>query len=571
MVDFDETANNAPSWYQDGIAALARGKADTGLFKGKKELKQAQQSSDKTGQEVALRLVIKASLAKGDSWNAKRVADELVKMAKANRSEASEAAASVLLGRAHAAAGEAELALKAAEAGRELYKKLGHEAGQAAALNAAALARLAAKDVEGATAKAEAAVEAFKAISEQRGQAFACWTIALAKVEDGRLFQAEVALTEMKSIYEPIDEMAALGQVELKLAEVYLEQRSLQQAVDSAASAAEYFEAVTNTSSKATAVMLMARAFEAAKDYKDTAQAAEVAASLYDGTRDKASQARALTIQGKALIKYSQSPDGPAVKVLEEATFLLRQLKDKEAEASATHALTEAKMMAYLVNPIKFPLESVQRSAQRTMTLYSELYGEKSTEYAQAQVWFAAAHDPSEWQTTIELMEASEAIFQQLGDLRNETAVKLEMARTYVANEKLAEARELMEKTKDCGEECGDPELLSRVLREAKRLGSFRGYAKAGAGTIPSLHQVMHGQGNRIILFDAFQGRTMADPTARPSRSSRPGEEEDEELPALTPVRERVLFSLAWHRMPKPDRFASVGTGGRTELQDEAD
>lgn len=522
----------------------------------KKHLQQCRDSKDKAGEMAALRGLIKGSLAKGDAWNAKRVAAEAVQMAKDAKDKAATAAFLVLLAKAHVVESKTDKAVTVAKEAVDAYKALGNKLGEGCASDALAAAYLAEGSCDAAYEAATTALEIFKAADEMTGAGMVMYTMAQINQAEHKMFRAMTIYEELIEIYTALPDLSALATVQFAAAEIALRQKDFQRAVDFASSAEDRFQEVKDRSRRAKAVMVIASAFSQAEQYNDAANAAQVAVTIYADMHDKAGQATALELAGTSLGNARNPKD--ARKALEEACFLWRTLKDKKKEMAASVALCKYTAADPEMRADGKHLEANKRALKKTISMAQEIGESRSPEAARAMLELAQHYIIAEKKDDEGVRVAEEAIeiFKELGDLGGQVDAMLLIGHTLLKANQKPEAIELSLKARNIAEDEDDPMVMKRAIEFTKKVGKHRELKSGkgqGADVLRDIKIFNRDSDYIWCNFDAFEGRRMTFAN-KAGKSSSSGE--DAALAKLSNFevaapKQQVLYTIKWTKMPR--------------------
>jgi len=567
MAEFDELAANAPDWYTDVVAALGRDKRDEAMRIARSGLTKSRDASDAFGEMMALRALVKGYIAKGDAWKGKQSATDALELAKRLKDKKAEAAAVLLLAKVNLREKVMDAAGQRAQEAVDMFKSIGFKEGEAAALNTLANVRMTENRLDEAFGLANKAIELFKACNERRGEVSVLHTSIQIKFREERLFHALCIAQEMADLYAAVQDVRGEGIAHLLAAEVHLTQDCFQEAMSSASLAADRFDDVGDANKKAKAVQAMARAFAGAGQDSDATQAAQAALDMFLGTRDKRGQAEALTTLAVGFA--AQGQDLKAVGPFMDAAFLYKKLKDKQEETKVVGKLAQSQCKLLSMDGMnwsKKQLDEAVQSGERLVAMFVDLGATDSEGYGYALLGLSIAlFYVKASEQAIARAEEAQQLFSTLGELSGEAYALLSIARALHQQDKanLENAISMATRAKDIAEEAYDQTTLKDIKAYLKSLGLVVKKKVDTQTTAPVDVEYIH-HTLKIIEIDHYQGRSTTMGGMGQSSSSAGKtmalEEREDYNPASykTPIKEQVLYTMKWHKMPRGDRAKLV-------------
>jgi len=567
MNEFDELAANAPEWYCDVIHALGRERRDEAMRLARCGLAQSRDASDVFGEMMALRALVKCYIAKGDACKGKQYAEDALELAKKLKEKKAEVAGTLLLAKVYLRGKDLDAAGQTAQKAIDMFKSIDLKDGQAAALITLANVRMIENKLEEALVLSNEAIDLFKGCNERRGEVTVLHTVIQIKFHEDKLFHALCIAQEMAEIYGALQDMRGEGIAYLLAAQVHLSQDCYEEAMSSASLAAARFNDVGDTNKKAKAVHTMARALARAGQNIDATDAAQAALDMFIRCGDKRGQAEALTTI--AVGCACQGDHFKAVTHFMDAAFLYKKLKDKQEELKVVGKLAQSQSkLLYLegMNFSKKQLGDAVQGGERIVTMFVDLGAIDSEGYGWAllalsiSLFYAKASEQAR-----DRAEEAHQIFKVLGDFKGEAQALFLLARALLQQDKgnLEDTVTLANQAKEIAELSYDQTTLKDIKAYLKSLGKVDKKKKDAQTTNPiDIVWLHHTQ--QIIDMDNFQARSTT--TGAVSYSSSAAnkaieveEGQDYNLALFrTPVKEQVLYTLKWHKMPRGDRAKLV-------------
>jgi len=515
---------------------------------------------------MALRSMAKGYIAKNDAWKGRQFAAEALDLAKKSKDRKAEAAALHMLAKVHLKEKILDTASRVVKEAIEMFKEAGNRLGEACALNTLAQVHMAEDKLDLALDVANEANGLFGDMKEKRGQVCVLHTIIQVKFRENRFYHALVIAQEMVSMYVQLGDARGEGAAHLLAIEVHLLEDNLQEAMESATKAAELFERLGDIAMKAKAILAMSRSFEAASQPLDAVRAGEIACNFFAETHNKRGQAESLMVIAAGHAKLWQH--GKAVESLNEASFLYRQCRDKRQEAIVLSKSAQTQLDMFN-SAVEIPtggwrqrdFDEAVRTGERAVSLFVELGADhtNSAAYGRALLALAGALGTTSAQEDgLARAEEAQQLFGELGDFSGEAAALLVIAKLLQKRGELDGSISMAERCRDLAEEAGDDlvmkgaDMLLKAAGKASKAGKMAGKDQQ---TSKPMDIEMFRFDASFIQYTSFQGRSTT--TAPAKRSSAPSGAQQAidghgAFQAYqTPVKEQVLYTIKWHKMPR--------------------
>lgn len=538
---FDETARDAPDWYADVNKQLERDSYDEAARIAKETAKRCQETGDKKGELQASLVYIKALLATGDVWNARRFGEQAMDLANALQDKSLEGAAVHMLAKAmlkdpqerrvasalgSRAVTYSELCARQAgkgltdaqqkeswqtlpsaaaayvEQGAKLFADAGNKLGEASVLTTSATLALKGKQFADADRLAGQAIVKFQELGNAEGEAAAQYVLYEMRLKEELLDGAVEALDAIVACLQNLPNPSpSLGSALYLSAELQRSQGDLQDAVQRAAQAAQHFHDACDGNNKGQAVLSMAKSFLEAQQNDDAAEAAGAAVELFKASRNKSGQAQALAIIAECCKNSGKKAE--AVYRLEEAAFLHRQRKDKKNEAKTLNSLSLLQV-SMLESGMELALTEPLRHARRAANLLEEVGSGESTEGAQANHTVAKLmlHNKDDLEEAATHAARARDIYDKLGVRLGESAACALLSQICFEDKNTAEGQKMAQRSLDLAHETGDQTMLVLATDLVTNQGK-----KKEAPMVELTNMTIIFNKIAIARFDEFEGR----------------------------------------------------------------
>lgn len=507
----------------------------------------AKKAKDPIAEGMALSAYVKSLLALDDTWNARRIGEDLLDLAANSnnmllRAEAMHSMAKVNIkdsqerrndpsdvsnrsrtfkefinrrGEDEAKPSEdtksAWKELKAAaafcaEMANEFYKSAGSKEGLASIVITTASIALKGKKVGEAQKLAESAVKKFRDLGSKRGEAAALYGLYEIQLKDDCPEDAVQTLDLIEECFDPNspEDHSSIGTASVLAATLKYREHEYTDAANRASKAAEFFHTANEGNNKSNALLFLARSLRALGENDDAEQAADAAVQHFKAAHNKTGHAMSLEVAASLLMQKKKVE--AAIFTLKEAAFLYRQAKRVYEEGLALNAVSKLQLQI-AENGDPKAMEECLRHAQRAIYLFDDCWKIETHENAEAN--FTAAKVlvmNKDGEEAMKLATESRKVMVALGNRSGEAAALNIMASIqFMSKSTYDSGEEYAREARQIAEDLGDTDLFNSIVEAP-------GAKKAVANQIQKSHidiiYAAPGGMVKLAKFFEFQART---------------------------------------------------------------